>query len=415
MKDTITRLRNRLWFILVSVFYTLIVTGLVIIYLITSQNTQDIIYQTLYTRVLSQQLYAQNSFFSIELAVDGNIVDIHSDFNLPDDKYEELVRLVLINARDYNTLILYEQIWVYAIIPEPHLLYPTDEYEYQFRIIFIDVTEIMEAQNFVFITLIIFGIVSLILTVLGGYFLTNSILKSTKKSYDRQLEITSKQRRFTANATHELRTPLAMIKGGYEEIMSNTQDTIEQQLKWFQMIGFGIKRMESLTSELLTLAKLENDHEPLTKEVINVGETVNFIVDSMQILASEKNIVIKKDIIDDVAIHLNEEKFNQVLMIFLDNAIKYVNDAGNISASVTNLDGQIKIIFENSGPGIPAADLPKVFERFYRLDSTPKDKRGTGLGLPIAKEIVEQLGGNLYIDSVVNEFTKIEIVFSFND
>lgn len=412
MPETIKRLRNKIWLILVTCFYALILTSLLIIYLITSQNTQDVIYQTVYTRVLSHEMYATDTFFSVEVAVDDAIVAIHSDFNLEMTQYEELVRLVFENARDYNVLILYEQIWVYALIPAGETLFSLNG-QAMTRIIFNDVTDIMAGQDFIFKTLVVFAAVSLILVLIAGYMLSNSFVKSTHKSFEQQVKITSRQKRFTANATHELRTPITLIKGGYEEIISNKDAVIESQMKWFEMIAFGISRMESLTSELLTLAKLENSFEPLEKTEVNVGQTVADIVKVMEILAVEKEIKITSSIDTSMVIHLNEEKFKQVLMIFVDNAIKYVNDAGTIEVTVEKKVEDLSIRIRNSGPGIPEKDLPKIFGRFYRLESTPKEKKGTGLGLPIAKEIIGLLGGTVTIDSVVDEFTEVEIIFSF--
>ena len=409
--DVIKRLRNKIWLILSSSFYGLILTGLIIVYLFSHQRTQDNVYQALYSRLLSGQTNDEHSFFSAEIMGDGQTITIYSSFELGEHAYLSLIELVFANDRDYNIVYFEEDSWVYAIIPVGEVMLSPEE-GYQ-RIIFVNITDFIQAQNATRQVLVTIGLVSLVLVLAGCFVISNIFVKSTRSSFEQQLHITSSQRRFTANATHELKTPITMIKGSYDEILSNKDQTIESQIKWFEMINFGIQRMENLTSELLTLAKLENENETieLDKVDLNVSQVVNITVQVMQTMANAKGIKISGNIQPDIHAHLNEEKFKQVLMIFLDNAIKYVNDQGRIEVHLLTNENKLIASVHNTGPGIPAKDLPQIFERFYRLSTTPKGKTGTGLGLPIAKEIVEQLGGTVALESVVNEVTSVIMEF----
>ena len=157
------------------------------------------------------------------------------------------------------------------------------------------------------------------------------------------------------------------------------------------------------------LARLEDREIEFPKTAVNISATVHRTVEIMQVLATEKGIQIEENIEPNLITQLNEEKFMQIGMIFLENAIKYVDKQGRIEINAYQKDGQVVVSVQNTGPGIPAKSLPKLFDRFYRVDE--RSKAGSGLGLPIAKEIVEQLGGELTVDSIENEVTTVLVKF----
>lgn len=414
MSNVVKRLRNKIWIILIASFYTLIVTILVILYLLSSQRAQEATYQALYSSLFSEELHFSNLFFSIDIDTNNEIVDIHSCFDLSVNRYELLVKTVLENARDHNIIRLDEETWAYAFLPAGELFYDDPEFNidnigWHQRIVFVNAHDIYSRHYILFWRLVAIGGASLLIIISGSFFVAKYFVRSTKKSFEAHEKMTAQQKKFTANATHELKTPIAMIKGSYDEILRNKEKTVESQIKWFDMIEFGTRRMESLTNELLTLAKLEGQKIELPTTKINVSEIVEKTVEIMQVLANEKDIQIIKDIQPDLMIELNEEKFMQVGMIILENAIKYVNDSGRIEVLAHKKDDQIIISTLNSGPGIPAKALPKLFDYFYRVDE--KSKAGTGLGLPIAKEIIEQMGGEIVVDSIVNEVTVVVLKF----
>lgn len=403
MSNVVRNLRNKIWIILSSSFYALILISLIVAYLLSSQRTQDITYQALYSRLFSNDLYLTDTFFSIEMNHSDNVLQIHSDFGMTYNQYSEILNLVLENARDHNTLSFDEHTWIYAITPSPEIGYQ--------RIIFVDITETINQHHDFSRFLIISGLVSFLIVLSSGFVLANYFVKSTKISFEKQAKITSEQKKFTSNATHELRTPITLIKGSFDEILSNTDQTIESQIKWFEMIEFGIQRMETLTTELLTLAKVENREEVLPVDKVDVSSTLIDIMQIMQVLSSDREIQFSEHIQEDVVTYLNKDKFKQLLMILLENAIKYVNDNGTVEVHALKAENQVLISVHNTGPGIPAKDLPRIFERFYRSANTSKEKKGTGLGLPIAKEIANQLGGEISIDSVVDVVTTVILTF----
>lgn len=406
MSHVIKRLRNKIWFILAASFYTLIFTILTILYLLSDQRAYEATYQSLYSSLLSDELYFANVFFSIEADANYTIINTYSDFDMGADSYEMLLHLVLENARDHNILEVDGETWAYAFVPVGDLFHDIGEGHQ--RIIFVNVSDIITRHADFLRMLIVIGVSSFLVVVSGSFIVAKYFVKSTKRSFEIQETMTAEQKKFTANATHELRTPIAMIKGSYDEILRNKTQTIESQLKWFKMIEFGTRQMENLTNELLTLARLEGEKIELLQTEVNVSEALSRTIDVMQVLANEKGIQIIENIEPDLILQLNEEKFVQISMIFLENAIKYVNDQGRIETLAYKRDGHVIVSIQNSGPGIPPEALPRLFDRFYRVN---KKGKGTGLGLPIAKEIMEQLGGEIAIDSVVNEVTTVLLKF----
>ena len=419
MPNVVKRLRNKIWGILVASFYALVLTILIILYLLSGQRAQEAAYQALYSSLFSDELYFSDMFFSVEMEANYEILYIHSYFDIPEEEYENLVAIVLENARDHNVITSNGQTWTYAFVPMGEVPYdyyginqPEEVIGYRGlrqRLILVDVSDVFLRHNNLLRVLVAIGASSFLVILAGSYVAAKYFVKSTKRSFEAHEKMTAQQKKFTANATHELKTPIAMIKGSYDEILRNKDQTIESQIKWFNMIEFGTKRMESLTNELLTLARLEGQTIEFPKTELNISDIMNRTVETMQVLANEKDIQITKDIAPNLIATLNEEKFVQVGMIFLENAIKYVDDAGRIEISAYENNGRIMISIQNSGPGIPPEALPRLFDRFYRVNE--KNKSGVGLGLPIAKEITEQLGGEIAIDSVVNEVTTVLLKF----
>jgi len=408
MSNVVKGLRNKIWITIVASFYGFILASLTIIYFLTNQQTRDQIYQQLYSVLLSSELYSTESFFSVDITIDGYVVDIHSDFHLTDSQYEKLIRLVLENNLERSTLFFHEHTWIYAVVPAGEFFYSESV---DSRILFVDVTDIVTDQEKLTDILVTIALVSFLIIFASGFIIANRFVKATRDSYEKQAQITTNQKRFTSNAIHELKTPITLIKGSVDEILDNKDQSVKSQMEWFNMIEFGITRMENLTNELLMLARLENENNHVhSQQEFNISATINEILHVMKILAREKALIFSEDIQPDIYAYLNEEKFKQLLMIFLENAIKYADFQGQITVKASKEKDEITVSIHNTGLGIPAKDISFIFDRFYRSDLI-KVEQGSGLGLPIAKEIVEQLGGSLTIESIVNEVTNVVVKF----
>lgn len=410
MTDTIKKLRTKIWLTLVGSFYALILTTLFVIYLLVSINTQNVIYQMLNHRLISNQSFFSDTFFTIELDPAGEILTIHSALSKSTQAYEELVIQTLAQTASHNQLLFNDQTWAYVITSETDGP-PTENKAADQKILFVNISNVVNKLNHLLTTVTIVGLASFLVVLAGSLMLANQFIKPMKSAFENERQLTLTQKKFTENASHELRTPLTLIKGGYDEVLNNQEQTVQSQIKWLEIMAYGIKRMESLTDELLKLACLENESKPLMKDMVNINELIHELIKVMQVAADEKNAEITVTLESTIILNQNAQKLQQLMMIFLDNAIKYVNQHGTIGIRATKLKNQVQIVIENSGGGIPTDKLSHIFERFYRGDDPPTGKKkGHGLGLAIAKEIVEQLDGQIVINSIVNQITTVEIV-----
>ena len=218
----------------------------------------------------------------------------------------------------------------------------------------------------------------------------------------RKLERMSKD--LVANVSHEFKTPLTLIRGYIENIRDNT---VEASDKIYDRILDNTSSLEKMVNEVLDLSKLESGRVEVNKEEFELNELVKNIIKEMSQIANKKGVIINFDVnFETVILEADYQKIKQVLIIFIDNAIKYSNNNGNVNI-ILNRDN-IQIIDE--GIGIKAEYLPHIFERFYQADIS-RVAKGYGLGLCIAKHIIDLHNFKIYIESEENKGTKVKIVF----
>ena len=219
--------------------------------------------------------------------------------------------------------------------------------------------------------------------------------------------IFNQQKQFIADASHELKTPLTILKSNYGVLMANRGETVESQLEWLEYIKFGFERMTDLTEDLLTLAQLDED-KTLQKSEVDFTELV------MASIAGFKprlgSTALKIDIEPNLVVHQDGSKLAQVVMILLDNAVKYVDEGGQINVLAKRRHKYVNFTVENTGPGIPPHKISRIFERFYQVDDARNSESDSyGLGLAIAKGIVTRMKGKITASSVPNEKTTFTI------
>ncbi|MBD1378658.1 HAMP domain-containing protein [Bacillus sp. IB182487] len=218
---------------------------------------------------------------------------------------------------------------------------------------------------------------------------------------------------FIANVSHELRTPIAMLQGYSEAIVDDIASTEEEKKEIAQVIYEESLRMGRLVNDLLDLARMEAGHISLNVEKVVVPEFIEKINRKFQGLAKEKKIdITHKNNIENKVFSFDPDKIEQVLTNLVDNAIRHTDDGGVVKLNVHELENGLKIDVQDSGCGIREEDLPFVFERFYKADKARtriNGSSGTGLGLGIAKNIVEAHHGTITVHSKLNEGT----TFSF--
>lgn len=226
----------------------------------------------------------------------------------------------------------------------------------------------------------------------------------------RQRKLENMRKDFVANVSHELRTPLSVIKGYIETLVDDHHTMpVEDRERFLRTIERHTERLNSLLEDLLALSRLESITPGLSRERINLPHLIGKLVDDYQgrpvCQQHQLNLSIDSAIDEILADPL---KITQTLENLLENALKYTPTGSNIDIFVKLLPKMIELSVHDSGPGIPAEDIPHIFERFYRVDKgRSREKGGTGLGLSIAKHIVQLHGGRIWVESEIGKGTAI--------
>ncbi len=223
------------------------------------------------------------------------------------------------------------------------------------------------------------------------------------------------QKEFVANVSHELKTPLTAIKSYAETLLSGKVEDKKVESEFLEVIEAEVDRMAELVKDLLQLSALDMKRTKLEFRKYSIRELVEKTVGKVSMTAKEKDQSIELDIRYPGKAVIDFEKMQRVLINLVSNSIKYTEPGGTIRVGAYKNESDIIITIEDNGIGIPARDLPRIFDRFYRVDKGRSRKMGgTGLGLAIAKEIVTAHSGNIRISSKLDEGTKVTIEFPVN-
>jgi len=223
-------------------------------------------------------------------------------------------------------------------------------------------------------------------------------------------EKTEKMRReFTANVSHELKTPLTSISGYAEMIENGMVANTEDIQRFAGKIHKEAGRMITLIGDIIELSHLDEPQKTLEKQYIKLRELTEECFDTLASSAEKRNVYLNL-IGDDVIFHGNRSMIYEVIYNLCDNAIRYNNPGGKVDVIIKDKINQVEISVADTGIGIPQKHHSRIFERFYRVDkSHSKETGGTGLGLAIVKHIVEQHQGKIQLDSNENGGTTIKI------
>ncbi len=336
--------------------------------------------------------------FMVETDLKWNITDKTSSFNIDDELYESAKKKAVSQNNKTGNFNIEDEHWTFSITPIMN----------GYRLVFLDTTSqygILKTliYTFLFVALIMFIIIYFI-----SRFFANRSIQPVQEAFE-------KQKQFVADASHELKTPLAVINTNVDVLLSNKQDTIDSQSKWLNYIKSESERMAKLTNDLLYLTQMDNSNNKMIYSNFSMSEAVENIILTMEAVIFEHNLSLNYELEPSLFIHGNDEQIRQVVMILLDNAIKYTNKNGTISIALNKQNTDIILSITNTGEGIAPEHLRKIFDRFYRTDkSRSRQLGGYGLGLSIAKAIVDQHCGKIYAESTVNEkttfFVKLPLV-----
>lgn len=208
------------------------------------------------------------------------------------------------------------------------------------------------------------------------------------------------RRDFVANVSHELRTPISVIRANTETLLSGGLDEPERARQFVEAVLRHAERLGRLVSDLLDISRIEAGRFPLKPTHLNVADTVDHILDSVEVEATAKDVDLEVDIDEDLTISADRKALEQILINLVSNAVKYTGEHGHVTVTAQPGDEHLRFEVIDDGAGIDPVHRERIFERFYRVDpGRSRDMGGTGLGLSIVKHLVDAMGGQVGIDS----------------
>lgn len=333
--------------------------------------------------------------FAVQLDKNNNITNVFYN-NMDEEDMDTLMTLVNSALADSNTT---------GLIQNNSFRFLKHANEKGTKIAFTDRNLEINTLKSLLKTFILVGLGSLAAFFLVSLYLANWAIKPIKKSWEQQ-------RQFVADASHELKTPLTVILANIDIILSHKEDAISNQIKWINYIKTEGERMTTLVNNLLFLAKTDSSKNEIDLCKVDFSDIVWNCVLPFESIAFEENKIINNEIPSNIFINGDNNRLKQLVFILIDNAIKYVNEKGNINVNLRQTQDKVYLSVNNTGEPIPKANIQNLFERFYRVDeSRVRKKDGYGLGLSIAKNIVESHKGKINVTSSKAEGTTFTVSF----
>jgi len=248
---------------------------------------------------------------------------------------------------------------------------------------------------------IIFSVIMSIISLGVIYIIAKKLSKTIVEPVEETFE---KQKQFISDASHELKTPLAVIEANADVLQDKTGEN-----KWINYIQNEIESMNKLINELLLLAKIENVDNIKEYTELNLSKEVEIILSMFESLAYENGVIIESDIAENILLNGNKEDIEHIVSTLTDNAIKHTKPEKKVVVNLKKEKNEIIFEVKNMGDPIPEEEREKIFERFYRIDkSRNRQEKRYGLGLAIAKSTIEKYNGKIEVD-YKNEFTIFKV------
>ncbi|MBQ3425517.1 MAG: HAMP domain-containing histidine kinase [Clostridia bacterium] len=324
--------------------------------------------------------------FNSEIAVycdkDANVIRSRMMFEVGEFEYNDELEDIIKSEKPKGSVMLDDESWAYL----------REEYGEGYIVAF---TKNEAEKNIILRLNIILGIsalFSMALSFIISLISANRSIRPIEDSYE-------KQKQFVADASHELRTPLASIRANTDVLLSKRDSTIGEEYKWLEYIKDEAERMTALTNDLLTLARSDSEESETVYPEISFTDTVREVLIENEAVAFENGVTLESTIAEGIKIIVPPEGLKQLVLILIDNALKYTPKGGRIDVTLARDGGRVIFRVSNDGE-ISAEDLPHIFERFYRADkSRARESGGYGLGLAIAESLTRSMGGRIAAES----------------
>ena len=257
-----------------------------------------------------------------------------------------------------------------------------------------------------YLTLLVLG--SLIIFAATYY----KVIKPTLSMIDRWEQTEIMRKEFVANVTHEFKTPLTSILGFVETLEEGADEDREVRKKFLDIIAIETSRLSRLIEDVFILSDIESRKTQEVPESFDVGGALKKIIMSINPVAAAKGIEIVLEVQGSPVIKGNQDRFSQMMMNLIENAVKYSNEGKSILVKAEEGLEDISVSVKDQGIGIEEKEIPRLFERFYRVDkSRSKDMGGTGLGLSIVKHIASLFDAQIKVISEPGEGSTFTVVF----
>ena len=272
------------------------------------------------------------------------------------------------------------------------------------RIAFADLSWERENQTSLVLTsLLVWG-----LAMLGLFFISLLLSSLALRPAERAW---AQQRQFVADASHELKTPLTVILANMGIVLSHPEDQVARQAKWLNYTQEEAGRMKALVENLLFLAKSDAARLPSRPGLAPISDLAMSCLLPFEPVAFEAGVSLQGDIAPDLTVRGDEGQLRRLVLILLDNAVKYAGEGGSVELTLARHQDKVRLAVHNTGKPIPPEHLAHIFERFYRADpSRERSQGGYGLGLAIAKSIVEAHRGKITVTSTAQSGTSFTVL-----
>ncbi len=223
--------------------------------------------------------------------------------------------------------------------------------------------------------------------------------------------IEERRKHLISDISHEIKTPISVIRAGAETLQNGAINDKNASEKFLTAITANSERLAEMVNDLLELERIEQGQLYQQKENINLRNEINLIIESIETLANDQNVALINKINDDRFLHTDKMAFRGIFLNLLNNAIKYSKEGGlvTITSNVTNTN--IVIAVEDNGYGIEKNNLQRIFDRFYRTPKARAHTNGSGLGLSLVKQLINQIGGAIDVKSKINKGTTFFVSF----